>query len=116
MRATTTGFAGGPGHVPGKAETLRVAGEAIVVRDRSLREQMAVHGKVPELALVVDVEQVFFHCAKCVLRSGLWNPEEWPALAGLPSHARCLVDHAKLSDPLDEVQARLDASNSTQLY
>jgi uncharacterized protein len=102
--------------VPGKPETLRVGGKAMIVRDQRLRERMAVRTKVPELALVVAVEQVFFHCAKCVLRSGLWSRDEWPQLAGLASHARCLVDHAKLGEGVDEVQARLDASNTTQLY
>jgi uncharacterized protein len=102
--------------VPGKPETLRVSGQAIIVRDRDLRERMATHGKVPELALFVAVEQVFFHCAKCVLRSQLWNSEAWPALEGLSSHASCLVDHAKLQVSVAEMQARLDTNNSTQLY
>ena len=102
--------------IPGKPETLRVAGQAIVVRDRALCERMAVQGKVPQLALVVTVAQVFFHCAKCVLRSQLWNREAWPELTGLSSHARCIVDHASLEDTVTEVQARLDASNTTHLY
>lgn len=102
--------------VPGKPETLRVGGKASVVRDRRLRERMAINGSVPELALVVAVEQVFFHCAKCAIRSQLWDPDRWPKLAGLASHARCLVDHAGLRDSVAEVQARLDASNTTRLY
>jgi uncharacterized protein len=102
--------------VPGKAETLRVCGQAIIVRDSDLRKQMAVNGKVPELALVIAVEQIFFHCAKCVLRSRLWRNDQWPELTGLPSHANCLVDHAKLQVSVEEVEALLDASNRTQLY
>jgi uncharacterized protein len=102
--------------IPGKPETLRISGRAIVVRDRGLREQMAMHGKLPELVLIVTVEQVFFHCAKCVLRSQLWNREQWPALAGLSSHASCLVDHAKLQVSVAEMQAQLDTSNGTRLY
>jgi predicted pyridoxine 5'-phosphate oxidase superfamily flavin-nucleotide-binding protein len=27
--------------------------------------------------MVVEVQQVFFHCAKAFLRSGLWEPETW---------------------------------------
>jgi len=102
--------------VPGKPETLRVGGKASVVRDRGLREQMAVDGRVPELALVVAVEQVFFHCAKCAIRSGLWEPQRWPDLAGLASHARCMVDHGGLQESIAEVQARLDASSTARLY
>ena len=38
---------------------------------------MAVRGKRPILALEVEIETVFFHCAKAFLRSGLWDPESW---------------------------------------
>src|SRR4051812_45505578 len=51
--------------IPGMVETLRVNGRASIVRDLALREQMAVGGKVPALALIVTVEQAFIHCGKC---------------------------------------------------
>lgn len=102
--------------IPGKLETLRVGGRASIVRDPGLREQMAVQGKIPHLALVVTVERLFFHCAKCTIRSQLWSRESWPDLAGLPSHARCIADHAGLTETIDEVQASLDRNYGTQLY
>jgi PPOX class probable FMN-dependent enzyme len=73
--------------IPGKGETLRVNGSAVIVRDPWLREQMAVDGKVPELATVVTVREAFFHCPKCFARSGVWQPAQWPgaqALADCP--------------------------------
>jgi len=102
--------------IPGKLETLRVNGRARVVRDLGLRERMTVKGKVPELALVVSVEQAFIHCGKCMLRSGLWRKDEWPDIDGLPTQAQCLVEHAKLDEPLEEVQASIEKSRKTQLY
>ena len=36
--------------VPGKQETLRVTGTALIVRDQSVREPMGMAGKLPELA------------------------------------------------------------------
>ena len=102
--------------VPGKRETLRVSGTAIIVRDAGLRESMAVNGKAPELAIVASVEQVFFHCAKCVIRSRLWQPEAWPDLAGLPSLAEALISHGQLTDSLADVQAAIDDGYATELY
>jgi hypothetical protein len=102
--------------IPGKLETLRVNGRASIVRDSALREQMGVAGKIPELALVVTVEQAFIHCAKCMIRSHLWEREHWPDLAGLPSQARCLLDHAKLSESLEEVEASVQRTRRTMLY
>lgn len=102
--------------IPGRQETLRVNGRAAIVRDLPLRERMAVNGKVPELALVVSVEEAFVHCAKCILRSRLWDRIAWPDVAGLPSHARCLVDHAQLAESVEEIQASVEQGYKTKLY
>jgi predicted pyridoxine 5'-phosphate oxidase superfamily flavin-nucleotide-binding protein len=59
--------------VPGRRETLRVSGKAIIVRDLVLRKSMAVKGKVPHLAIVTSVERAFFHCGSCIVRSKLWT-------------------------------------------
>jgi PPOX class probable FMN-dependent enzyme len=102
--------------VPGKRETLRVSGRAVIVRDRVLRESMAVSGKLPDFALVVAVEQVMFHCAKCMIRSSLWNPAAWPDLAGLPSMAEALVDAGKLEATVEEVNASIEKDYVSSLY
>jgi hypothetical protein len=88
----------------------------MIVRDAWLRERMAIHGKVPDFALVVTVAEVFFHCAKCVMRSHLWEQDYWPDLAGLPSLARTMVDHAKLTLSVDEMQALIDESYRERMY
>ena len=63
--------------IPGRGDTLRVNGRARLVREAPFLDDMVVKGHRPLLALVVDVEEVFFHCAKAFLRSGLWKPETW---------------------------------------
>jgi uncharacterized protein len=102
--------------VPGKRETLRVAGRAIIVRDRALRESMAVSGKLPDFALVVGVEQVMFHCAKCMIRSNLWNTAAWPDPAGLPSMAEALVEAGELDTPVAELNASIERDYTAGLY
>jgi hypothetical protein len=39
------------------------------------------------LAVVVEIEELFFHCAKAFLRSGLWKPETWDPEALVPRRA-----------------------------
>lgn len=102
--------------VPGKQETLRVGGRGIIVRDQSLRERMAIRDKLPDFAIVVAVDQMFFHCAKCIMRSNLWKPEAWPALSGLPSLAETMVSAAKLDRSVTEQQAIIDKDAETRLY
>ena len=102
--------------IPGKRETLRAGGTAKIVRDDWLLERMAVAGRKPALATVVTIDRVFFHCAKCVIRSSLWNPQGWPDTHGMASLAQAVKDHAKLKDSVDTLQEVLDASYRDRLY
>jgi PPOX class probable FMN-dependent enzyme len=102
--------------IPGKQETFRVGGKAIIVRDMWLRERMAVKGKIPELAIVVTVEEAFQHCAKCIIRSGVWEQEKWPDLEGLASLARVMIDHGRLPDNVEKVESQIEESYRERLY
>jgi PPOX class probable FMN-dependent enzyme len=73
--------------IPGRGDTLRVNGRARLVSDAPFFDQMVVRGHRPLLALVVDIEEVFFHCAKAFMRSGLWKPETWEPEALVPRRA-----------------------------
>jgi uncharacterized protein len=72
--------------IPGRDQALRVNGRARLLRDAPFFDHMVVRGHRPILALVVDVQQIFFHCAKAFMRGGLWHPETWRPDA-LPSNA-----------------------------
>lgn len=102
--------------IPGKQETLRVNGRAMIVRDLWLRERMAIQGKIPDFVTVVTIDEAFLHCAKCVIRSGIWQQERWPDLEGLASLARVMIDHGKLADSEAKVQELIDASYRERLY
>lgn len=71
--------------IPGCGETLRVNGQARVSVAPALLQRCAMGDKLPRSVLVVQVRQVFFQCARALVRSGLWLPERWPALQGLPT-------------------------------
>jgi PPOX class probable FMN-dependent enzyme len=63
--------------VPGRQDTLRINGRARLVREAAFFDEMLVKGKRPILALIVDIEQIFYHCSKAFMRSDLWEPETW---------------------------------------
>lgn len=102
--------------IPGKRETLRISGKAEVVRDATLLNSMPANGKVPALAIVLHVEEAFFHCAKCVIRSRLWMPEHWPSLEGLPTLAETMKDAASIPAPLEAVEAIIKDDEERRLY
>ena len=102
--------------VPGKGDTLRVNGQAQIVRDRDLLERMAHKGKVPKLAIVVSVETMFFHCAKCMIRSNLWKPSEWPDISDLPSLGTVLKTQLEWDIELDTLDGLIEESYRDRLY
>ncbi|MGB3230784.1 MAG: MSMEG_1061 family FMN-dependent PPOX-type flavoprotein [Mycobacterium sp.] len=63
--------------IPGRGDTLRINGTARIFADADYFDAMAVRGQRPILALQIDIEEVFFHCAKAFLRSDAWKPENW---------------------------------------
>ena len=73
--------------IPGRGDTLRINGRARLVSDAPFFDEMVVKGFRPILALVVDIDDIFFHCAKAFLRSGLWKPETWEPEAKVPRRA-----------------------------
>jgi len=102
--------------IPGKPETLRIGGKAEVVRDSELLASVAANGKVPALAIAVHVDEAFFHCAKCIIRSHLWQPEHWPPLAGLPTLAETMKDAASIPVPVEVVEGIIREDEENRLY
>jgi len=81
--------------VPGREETLRINGRGWITRDPELLSRCAAQGKTPQLAIGVEVEQCFLHCAKAFRRSKLWRHTEWPAPAALATMAQVLFEQLK---------------------
>jgi PPOX class probable FMN-dependent enzyme len=73
--------------IPGRGDTLRINGTARIMADAPYFDAMVVDGKRPILALEIDVDEVFFHCAKAFLRSDAWKPQTWDPTA-VPSVAK----------------------------
>ncbi|AMA57805.1 pyridoxamine 5'-phosphate oxidase family protein [Bradyrhizobium sp. CCGE-LA001] len=94
--------------IPGHGDTLRISGTGTIVRDGALQARLAVEGKPPNLILVIEINEVFLHCPKCVVRSKLWSPEHWPNRSSLPSLAHAIVTHARSGETEAEVQAVID--------
>ena len=101
--------------IPGLEETLRVNGRACVTRDPRLLERFAGEGKPPTLAVGVDVEEAFLHCAKAFKRSALWRPDEWMGADGLAAPAQIWRDHMALDLTTHDVQQFVDDDYANNL-
>ena len=62
--------------IPGSGSTLRVNGRAQVSADADLLASFKMHGKLPRTVIVMTVEEIYFQCARAIVRSDLWNPRQ----------------------------------------
>lgn len=76
--------------VPGVGESLRVNGRGRITNDRRWLDSFAVEGKLPRTVLLIDVDAVYFHCSRAVVRSKLWDPAQHVEPARLPSAGQML--------------------------
>jgi uncharacterized protein len=84
--------------IPGMDETLRVNGSAELVQDEDVLQRLAIDGKAPVLAIVVNVEEAFLHCGRSSLRAQVWDPSRQIEREQLPSLARMIADQTRPAD------------------
>tara|TARA_R100000365_G_C2719252_1_gene52259 strand:+ start:73 stop:675 length:603 start_codon:yes stop_codon:yes gene_type:complete len=77
--------------IPGSGTTLRVNGRAHVSIDPTLLESFAIEDKAPRSVIVLEIDEVYFQCARAIIRSELWNPERHVDPAGLPTPGQILA-------------------------
>jgi len=103
--------------IPGRGDTLRINGRARLVSDAPFFDEMVVKGHRPVLAVVVEIEELFFHCAKAFLRSGLWKPETWDPELVVPRRAVVAAEVEPAGMTLEELDDHYRLENySRGLY
>jgi PPOX class probable FMN-dependent enzyme len=94
--------------IPGVNDTFRVNGRARIVDDPELLAASEVEGKLPQLGILVQVEEAYTQCPKAFLRSELWNPERHIERSELPSQGeilRAIADPELDVDEYDEARS-----------
>ena len=100
--------------LPGVDETLRINGRARIVVGAEV-EAMAMGGKAPKTALLVEVDEVFLQCAKALLRSKLWDPATRIDRKTFPSFGTILADQLREGEAA-EIDRSLAEAYRTRLY
>jgi uncharacterized protein len=103
--------------IPGIEETLRINGRAVIAHDAELLQRTAVQGKQPLLVIGVEVQEVFFHCAKAFRRSKLWDVAHWPKRSDVPTLGTILKDQMQIDQSTAaEIDCDLEESYARTLY
>lgn len=101
--------------IPGRRETLRINGRARIVADAPFFDDMVVKGHKPVLALVVEIDTIYFHCGKASMRSGIWKPETWTSDT-LPRHAQLVKETQVVEATLEELIDKYGPKYEAGLY
>jgi uncharacterized protein len=81
--------------IPGSGTTLRVNGRAHLIDDTDVLASFAIDDKLPRTAIVIEIDAVYFQCARAIVRSDLWNPAMHVDPTALPTPGEIL---ASMSD------------------
>jgi uncharacterized protein len=101
--------------IPGFDDTLRINGTARITRDPALLRRLSVNDRIPTVAIVVTVQEMFLHCAKAFRRSKLWDPAQRQDRAAMPSLVTMILDQTSVA-PTDPEEIRQNDAALEQDY
>ncbi len=105
--------------VPGFKECLRINGMARIAINADLLSRFEYQGKLPKSVIVISIKEVFFHCAKAITRSKLWEPESRVERQLMPSLGKILmaqIDPEKSDSEVKQVEELIELRVKTTLY
>ena len=102
--------------IPGIMETMRVHGNAEIVRDAELLGHGRVGKKLPATATLIKITKAYMHCGKALIRSKLWDPEQHIAKGVIPPFGQVVKEQAGVPMSQEEVQEVVDQEYQDNLY
>lgn len=102
--------------IPGIMETLRIHGDAQIVRDKELLKFGETRSKLPATATLIKVTKAYMHCGKALIRSKLWDPDLHIAKGVIPPFGQVIKEQADVPKTQEEVQEIVDQEYQDNLY
>lgn len=100
-----TGRAGILCLIPGMDETLRINGSAYITTDSAIIDKFTKQQHRPQTSLIIEIEEVFLHCAKAQMRSELWSINAQIERTELPTMGQMLKDQLNGSEEPESQEA-----------
>lgn len=102
--------------MPGRDETVRVDGSAVISTDPELLSRWDEKLRTPKCAVVITVSNLFIHCAKAFRRGRVWDAETWADYAEVPDAPELFLEHLK-TDAFtpEQIRESLEASYTHDL-
>ena len=101
--------------IPGVNECIRINGTAEITTDPKLISDLTHEGKAPVTVIKVTIGELYFQCARAIIRSGIWKPEMQVDRKSLPSAGE-MTKSAYLEFDAKTYDAALPARQAKTLY
>ena len=101
--------------IPGVNECIRINGTAEITTDPKLISDLTHEGKAPVTVIKVTIGELYFQCARAIIRSGIWKPEIQVERKSLPSAGE-MTKSAYLEFDAKTYDAALPARQAKTLY
>lgn len=89
--------------IPGVDETLRINGAARISTAAKYLNLFSSERNPPKACIEIEVEEVFLHCAKALMRSELWSADAQIERSSLPTVGKMINDQLAIKeDPEDQ--------------
>jgi PPOX class probable FMN-dependent enzyme len=102
--------------IPGFEDTLRVNGVAQITTDQPLMQRFVANGKLPISVIVIEVKEVYLHCAKALRRAGLWRLESHIDRSTFPTAGQIYRDQLALDKEATAIDQSLEKDARERLY
>jgi PPOX class probable FMN-dependent enzyme len=102
--------------IPGFEDTLRINGTARICVDEALKQRFTTQDKLPLSVIVVEVVEVYFHCAKALRRSALWDAGSQVPRNAFPTMGEVYREQLQLERAAGEIDAGLEKNARETLY
>ena len=84
--------------IPGINTVLRINGNAFIEDSLEIRAQFEINNNIPKTCIIINVEEIFMHCAKALMRSSFWDHSKYLSQTEFPTITKIINDQLNSED------------------
>jgi len=84
--------------IPGINTVLRINGNAFIEDSLEIRAQFEINNNIPKTCIIINIEEIFMHCAKAIMRSSFWDHSKYLSQTEFPTISKIINDQLNSED------------------
>ena len=88
--------------IPGINIVLRINGKAYIEDDINLCNQFKIKNNIPKTCIVINIKEIYMHCAKAIMRSSLWEHSAFLSTTDFPTISQIINDQINSDEDLKD--------------